>query len=359
MKIRLIGQKNATGIGNHFTNFSKALKQIYGIKDLVEEVDYQDQQAIGRAVAESQPSDINISFVAANIHEFFKGHIVQWIVFESTYIFDQLRPALMGADSIWVPSEWGRQVLINNGYDKEIISIVHEGVDSNLFHPYAHQKIDRPFRFLILGKYEERKSFVETIQAFAQVFANRPDVELFIKSHTFKDNDSASQHLIKLLDDHQLENVNVYWGEMDPAHLAELYRSSDVFVFPTKAEGWGLPLIEAAACGLPVITTMYSGQTEYLESIKSSVLPVDYVTVPINCPDFWQDYSSAKNEYGTWAQPEVQSIAASMQWAKSNYKNLAKNAWENSHLLRKNYSWAQSAEQALVVMESKGWFLPG
>jgi glycosyltransferase involved in cell wall biosynthesis len=359
MKIRLIGQRNATGIGNHYMNFAKALKQLHGIRDLVEEIDFQDQSAVDRAISESKPTDINISFVGANIHDFFQGHIVQWVVFESTRIFDRLKSVLDKADSIWVPSEWGRQILIDNGYSGDIIFVVPEGVDATLYHPYARQKINRPFRFTILGKYEERKSFEETIQAFAQAFGNLPDVELFIKSHAFENSEQASQNLIKILDDYHLNNVNVYWGEMNYAQLAELYRSSDVFVFPSKGEGWGLPLIEAAACGCPIITTVYSGQTEYLQEIKSSVLSVDYVVVPIDSWDYHRDFENIQADYGLWARPDVYSIAEAMKHAKRNHKNLAKNALKNSYLLRKDYSWAQSAERALVVMESKGWFLPG
>jgi glycosyltransferase involved in cell wall biosynthesis len=62
---------------------------------------------------------------------------------------------------------------------------------------------------------------------------------------------------------------------MTEAQLADLYRACDVFVLPTRAEGWGLPLIEAVAAGLPIITTMHSGHTEFLQHVTDSVLPVD------------------------------------------------------------------------------------
>jgi glycosyltransferase involved in cell wall biosynthesis len=230
-----------------------------------------------------------------------------------------------------------------------------EGVESSIYHPYARIETGRPFRFLMLGKYERRKSFHETIQAFAQVFANQPDVELFIKSHTFGDADLATRDLLGTLDGLGLQNVGVYWGEMNRNQLAELYRDSDVFVFPSKGEGWGLPLIEAAASGLPIITTMYSGQTEFLEPIKSSVIPVDYVLVPVDCPDYQRDYPGSDNNYGAWARPDPYSIADAMKTAKNNYKKLSKNALKNSQIIRKNYSWAQCAEKALAAMESNGW----
>ena len=203
MKIRLIGQRNDSGIGNHYASFCDALQQVRVIGDLVEEIDSDNQQQLHQAVSQSQDGDINISFVAMNIHEHFRGHTVQWIVFESTKVPDHILNVLKPATQVWVPSHWGRDVLINNGVDSDRIWVIPEGIDSKQFHPYGRQLYskDRPFRFLSVGKYEQRKSFDETLQAFAQVFGNTPGVELIIKSNYFVNQDIKSNALRQRITD--------------------------------------------------------------------------------------------------------------------------------------------------------------
>jgi glycosyltransferase involved in cell wall biosynthesis len=352
MKIRLIGQRNTTGIGTHYTCFADQLLQIHNIAPLIEEVDFTDQQALQQAAARSQPDDVNISFVAMHIHGHFRGANIQWVVFESNRIPEGVLAAVLGADQVWVPSDWGRSVLISHGVVNKKIHVVPEGVDGYKFHNHGRKpwNASRPFRFLTVGKYEHRKSIDETLEAFAQVHANRPDLELVIKSNYFTNHDQKLQALQKKIHSLGLTNVTLLWGDMTTDELADLYRGCDTFVLPSRAEGWGLPLIESAAAGLPIITTMYSGHTEFLSHIKDSVLPVDYVMTPIECPEYCSYYPDSENNWGSWARPDVYSIAACMQAACREVDALYKQAQKNSQIIRQRFSWANSAEKALVAI---------
>jgi len=352
MKIRLLGQRNLSGIGTHYACFADQLRQIHGVSDLVEEIDFQNHAQVQQAMADSGPADICISFVAANIHEHFRGTSIQWIVFESNRIPENLLPAIWGADRVWVPTDWGRSVLIAHGIAPDKIYVIPEGVDVNRFHAHGRRlwQPDRPFRFLTIGKYEQRKGIDETLEAFAQVHGNRPDLELIIKSNYFMDHERKYQDLNRKINSLGLANVKLLWGEISADELADLYRSCDTFVLPTRAEGWGLPLIEAAAAGLPIITTMYSGHTEFLSHIKDSVLPVDYVMAKIDCPEYCYYYPDSKNDWGSWARPDVYSIAACMQAACREVDTLYANAQRNSVTIRERFSWANSVERALVAL---------
>jgi glycosyltransferase involved in cell wall biosynthesis len=352
MRIRLIGQRNTSGIGTHYACFADALQQIHGIGIVVDEVDFQNPAAIDRAIATSQADDVNICFVAANIHEHFRGRNIQWVVFESTRIPATIQPAIQGADQVWVPSAWGRNVLLAHGVAEHRVHVVPEGVDGARFHAHGRRPRTsaRPFRFLTVGKYEQRKGIDLTIEAFAQVHANQPDLELVIKSNYFTNHQEKYNALQGKISDLGLDNVTLLWGEMTEAQLADLYRACDAFVLPTRAEGWGLPLIEAVAAGLPVITTRYSGHTEFLQHVSDSVLPVAHAMTAIDCAEYRLYYPDVNNDWGVWAEPDVDSIVTCMQQALQQEQRLYDRAQRNSAIIRERFSWSQSAEQALACM---------
>lgn len=350
MRIRLFGQRNNSGIGTHYAYFCDALRQLQGIGQFVEEIDSFNTDALLFAVTNSQDDDINISFTAINLHGNFRGHNIQWIVFESTRIPENILSVCQTSEQVWVPTDWGRSVLVANGIRPERIRVIPEGVNGNQFHTHGRKpyRKDRPFRFLSVGKYEQRKSLDETIDAFAQVYANTPAIELIIKSNYFVNHDQKFNALKSKIKD--LTNVQLIWGDMTANDMAELYRSCDAFVLPSKAEGWGLPLIEAAASGLPIITTNYSGQTEFLRHITDSVLPVTYTMGPVDCCEYQTYYPDSMNNWGNWARPDVYSIASAMQTVCREYNDLFERACSNSFIIRRTFTWQNSADLAMAAM---------
>jgi glycosyltransferase involved in cell wall biosynthesis len=204
-----------------------------------------------------------------------------------------------------------------------------------------------------VGKYEQRKGIDLTIEAFAQVHANQPGLELIIKSNYFTNHHEKYNALQGKIS--SLDNVTLLWGEMTEAQLADLYRACDTFVLPTRAEGWGLPLIEAVAAGLPVITTRYSGQTEFLQHVTDSVLPVAHVMTRIDCAEYCSYYPDSESDWGIWARPNVDSIVTCMQQALQQEQRLYDRAQRNSAIIRERFSWSQSAEQALQALCDRGW----
>jgi len=349
MRFRIIGQPNDSGIGTHYYNYTQALRQIGGINQIIDLINFQDNAAIQQAARTSQPNDVNLALVVCNLNNFFKGTNINWGVFESTRIPDSIVTALR-EHNLWTPSEWGRKVAQANGCDVDKIEVVPEGVDGNIFHPYLNVKPSQTFRFLFIGKSELRKSIQETITAFAEEFDNDPAVELVIKSDFFRNPTEKYQELQKIIVDLKCTNIRLIWGHQSLAGMANLYRQADAFVFPTKAEGWGLPLIEAAASGLPLITTFYSGQTEFLKDIKSSCVFVPYKLEPINCKEYQEFYPNYNNDYGDWAVPQIADIRKGLREAYDNYPALSQQARKNSEVIRTRYSWANSAVRSLEVL---------
>ena len=354
MKIRLIGKRNNLGIGTHFANFADALKRVSHWGACVEEFDCEDPLKLEAEARLSGPGDINICFVSIPLQDHFRGTNIQWVVFESTRVPPTVMSTMMTADQVWVPSTWGRSVLIENGLDPARCEVVPEGVDTDRYHPYAPRVNSPILTYLITGKYELRKSIIETVYAWSQEFGNDPDVELVIKTDHFFNKEAKYNELTKWIGELGLTNVRVMWGSVPPRDMADLYQQAHVFVMPSKGEGWGLPIIEAAAVGLPIITTMYSGHTEFLRHIQSSVIPVEFDLAPIRCSDYQLFYPTEDGNWGEWAQPRIDSIREALRTARNNYDQLQAQAIENSHIIRNNFSWAQVADRALQLLQKRG-----
>lgn len=347
MVLRLIGIKNYTGVGIHYTNFCAMLSQYHSLGITIEEVDGADQQALANACTTSQDRDINICWLGMNLKGHMRGTNIQWIVFESTQIPVQIRSALDTADWIWVPSTWGKQVLINNGYESGQINIVPEGVDPQQFHPYNRASTSATLRFLSVGKFEQRKSFVELLTAWKTAFGGCTDVSLLIKSHAFSNNDLVFAEFNQLLHNLDLKNVVIHWGGVED--ITDYYRQSHVFVLASKGEGWGLPLIEAAAQGLPIITTNYSAHSDYLKFADSSCIFVDYKLGAIEC-NLYKECFPGNADLGQWAMPSVDSIARALVNMKENFDLYSQNALVNAQTIRTKYSWAQCVDTALQTL---------
>jgi glycosyltransferase involved in cell wall biosynthesis len=354
MKIRLIGQRNNFGIGMHYANFATALQKLSYWGVLVEEIPFEDQSTLLAAAATSEPNDINICFVSIPLQHHFRGTNIQWVVFESTRVPPNVMSTMLTADVVWVPSAWGRDILLQNGLDPARCDVVPEGVDTDQYHPWYPPADDGVFRYLLTGKYERRKSITETIDAWAEVFGNNSSVELSIKTTHIMNHEENKQKITEHIHRLGLTNVNVWYGNLSQSELVTLYQRHHVFILPTKGEGWGLPLIEAAASGMPIVTTMWSGNTQFLNPIQNSVVPVAYDMVPVDCPEYQSFYPTEDKDWGTWAQPRPQSIAQALLYACDFFTELKAQAMTNSDVIRRDFSWAQSANTAMKALQQRG-----
>src|SRR5271165_2649011 len=192
---------------------------------------------------------------------------VGFVVWETSIIPADKIKILRGLDEIWTPSEWGRRLLVRNGFPDSKVFVVPEGVDTNLFepHPRDGSSVQRPFRFLCVGKWEARKGIDDLVRAYSAEFGAAEPVELVL--HCFNrylphlDPENRVQQLVS--GSHAAIRISQPCGLTE---LTGLYAKADAFVLPARAEGWGLPIMEAMACGLPVIVTDYSAPVDYIHS---------------------------------------------------------------------------------------------
>jgi len=275
-----------------------------------------------------------------------------WTVWETTKLPEWWMNAVNQLDQLWVPSKWGAEVAKNSGVDVPI-KVVPEGV-SELFTPAApkYPALDsETFKFLFIGKWEKRKNPELVIKAFLQEFGEDDNAELLMQAY----NPFACTP--EMWPAARMEfmwrsgipfDARVRFVEPLSKHsqMPSLYTSCDAFVMPTSGEGWGLPIIEAMACGLPVIATNYSGQTEFMDEKLCFPVDVDHMEVAEEAP-----FISAR-EGSEWAVPSLESLRKQMRAVYDNQehaKAVGKRA--SKHVLEK-FSWKESAKRALGCLEA-------
>lgn len=361
MKLRLIGQRNHLGLGTHFSNTADALRRLLYVREWIEEVDGFDQSQFAQAARTSADTDVNIWFWPDQRISTMKGRHIVWAVFEADRLPHDFRGFLnRHAHVVWVPTHWGRETLLANGVPPERIDVVPEGVDPDLFHGHVRRVVSRegqPFRFLAVGKFERRKAYPELLEAFAQAFGDDRAVELLIKADYLQDferNGRIKQELSELVASFGLGNVHLHWGNWAKDRMAGLYNYCDAFVFPSRAEGWGLPALEAIATGMPIVATLYSGHTEFLAQVRDSLLEVEFTLQPIDDPEYFRLWPADDTNPGRWAQPSTASLAAGLRAVRERYPAYADAAAINASLVRERFSWHAAANRALESLIRRG-----
>ncbi len=154
------------------------------------------------------------------------------------------------------------------GTDPKKIAVVHLSVGDNYFKGDGPSRVQGPY-LLYVGNFKAHKNINTLILAFTKIAPAFPDLRLVLagpKEHEYP-------ALVDLVRANGLEGRVVFIGKVtdaDSPHL--LYANAQVFVMPTLYEGFGLPLVEAMACGVPVVA---SNTTSVPEVVKDAGILVD------------------------------------------------------------------------------------
>lgn len=177
---------------------------------------------------------------------FFKSYY-QWLVPKVIYRADRI---------ITVSQASKKEILKYYPQAKNKIEVISLGLDHN-FHLLPN--IEKKNQILYVGSLNTRKNFISVIKAFAQL---PYDHYRLVMVGNFSSNfhlDTITQDVLEKAK----QNPNItFISNISNNELALLYNESKLFIFPSFYEGFGLPPLEAMACGTPVITSNLSSMPE-------------------------------------------------------------------------------------------------
>jgi autotransporter strand-loop-strand O-heptosyltransferase len=280
----------------------------------------------------------------------YDGKKIAYNVWETTRQPDNFFERLKTFDQIWVPSEWQKECTIEQGIPADKVKVVPEGVDVKTYKPknYVVSKpVNRPFRFLLVGRWDYRKATKEIIETFTKTFSEEENVELVL----LVDNPFATDGLKTT--EERLEKYGIKHSNLKIVHhlnkdeYVDMLKNSDVFLSCARGEGWNLPLIEAMSCGVPSI---YSNWGAQLEFAKGRGIPVGIVgEISANSTDK-DHYSWIKDAPGNFIEPDFEDLSKKMRKVVENYTIYKKKALDDSDEIRQTFTWENAAKIANNIL---------
>jgi len=187
---------------------------------------------------------------------------------------------LRAADCIITPSDCSKQDAIKfYGVPESKIKVIYEAPAPYFRHTIdsvrlaqVRQKYNLPEKFILhVGTIEPRKNLSRLLDAFQAVRVEQPDLKLVLIGKKGWLYDSFFQHLQTL----GLQECVIFPGYVDEADLPACYRLAHLFVYPSLYEGFGLPPLEAMACGTPVVSSNSASLPEVVGQAGLLVEPTD------------------------------------------------------------------------------------
>lgn len=271
--------------------------------------------------------------------------------FETDRIPSLWAQACNGMDEVWVPSTFNVEAFRRSGVDPERIHVLPTGIDTVALDPARAQPMEigkgRRFAFLSVFQWSKRKGWDVLLKAYLSAFTSEDDVCLVLRTYP---------HLVKIPPIRDRIDSFLRRQGHDPGHtppivliedfvseerMPSLYAAADAFVLPTRGEGFGLPLMEAMAMGLPVIATRWSGHLDFMNDENSYLVDVENLA-PMD-PEQMAE-SSFYTPDQRWAEPSVSHAAALMRHVYENREEARRRGQAARAYLQRHWQPKRTAE---------------
>ncbi len=255
--------------------------------------------------------------------------LIPW-VYENdrSFIWKENMKWMPTADRIITISEFSKKEILKYlDYPEEKIDIVYPAVDHRLYQPITSKEILKQFNIsdrdkvvLYVGSETPRQNVPDLIRAFNKLKKAMPNVKL-LKIGESQSNDSRVE-LLKLIKQLDLVDDVIFAGYVAEPEMPEWYSAADLLVYPCEYAGFGLPPLEAMACGTPVITSNTTSLPEVV------------------------------GEAGIMLDPHDEEKLSKEMYRVLNDEKLAGNMIQMGLERSKLFEWDESAQQTMEVYRS-------
>jgi len=360
MNINFMSAINTTGYGTCGMNILSELillgekVSFFNVTSGIECYSQDEVNIITLAVNNAENYDINAPCLQLwhlpHINMFVgRGPKIGFPIFELDSFSSREKINVSVLDRMFVTSKWAKDIVTNN-----ISSIKEDKIDVvNLGHNVGRYpellnvaRQPGPFRFFTCGKWEKRKGHDVICEAFNKAFDEKDDVELHLMcgNHTHLNQDQELTWKNKFLMSKNGSKVRFIERVPLQKQVFEIMAQMDCGLFPARAEGWNLELMEMMALNKPVITTNCSAHTEYCNKENSYLIDVG----PLE-PAFDDKWFNGR--MGSWASVKGPQIDQMVTYMRKIYNERPRNE-SGGKEIRETYTWRRTAERISGILRN-------
>lgn len=254
-------------------------------------------------------------------------------------------------DAVVVPSIFCKKILNVDGSLEKKVSVVPEHYFEELNQtPFQNEKLkfETDFNFLTVGMLTglkpelDRKNLFYLVKWFVEEFKSNSNVGLVIKTSQGRDTTfdkkncySIIKKILQELNHKGNPKIYLLHGDMSRKDMVSVYKHSSIkcFISATRGEGFGLPMLEAAVAGLPVMTTDWSAHKEFLDYGKWIKLDYELKEVHKSKIDSKIFVDGAK-----WAEVNEQDFKKKIRKFYESNNTPKDNAIKLSNILKQNFN---------------------
>ena len=215
-----------------------------------------------------------------NLPAFKDTRALMWAVIDSYPILPEMRPGIEISHSVIAMSKFGQVTLTDAGYLSLYVPLA---IDTSIFSPSSEPRPDQ--RKYIPGATEDtfvvsmvgangqrpsRKGFEYLFDAWAKFVQKHKDSVLYVHTNVHGETFGDGINILDLATFFKIPRANILFpnqyslhtGLFSQEYMAHVYNASDCFILPSLGEGFGIPIVEAQACGTPVIVSDNSACSE-------------------------------------------------------------------------------------------------
>jgi glycosyltransferase involved in cell wall biosynthesis len=243
-------------------------------------------------------------------------------------------------------SEYCRQVLLDAHVPAARCAVLPLGYtpEAAWVATRAHVPANRAIRLLAVTNAHDvaRYGTDLLLDAYARAFRPADDVALVLRDYGAYNADVDRRvHALKAAG----YEVLYFARFLDKEDVIRFYRGCDVFVAPFRGEGFGVKILDALACGLPVIAPHYGGPADYLSASNS--VPVAHREVPVG--DCLDRRSLALGNDPTWCEVDVDDLAAKLVSTCRNLPTARRRALAGRQAVLDQFDWHRIAGQLVTL----------